>query len=42
VPPLISYQLAGLCTWILGGTQPDPVSLLLPGCHLTTGDLLRA
>ena len=42
VPPLISYQLAGLCEWILTGSRPDPSGLLLPGCHLTTGDLLRA
>jgi DNA (cytosine-5)-methyltransferase 1 len=42
VPPLISYQLAGLCEWILTGRRPDPDGLLLPGCQLTTGDLLRA
>jgi DNA (cytosine-5)-methyltransferase 1 len=42
VPPLISYQLAGLCEWILTGSRTDPASLLLPGCHLTTGDLVRA
>jgi DNA (cytosine-5)-methyltransferase 1 len=42
VPPLISYQLAGLCEWILTGTRPDPAELLLTGCQLTAGDLLRA
>jgi DNA (cytosine-5)-methyltransferase 1 len=42
VPPLISYQLAGLCEWILTGSKPDPAGLLLAGCQLTTGDLLRA
>jgi DNA (cytosine-5)-methyltransferase 1 len=42
VPPLVSYQLAGLCEWILSGARPDPADLLLPGCQLTTGDLLRA
>jgi DNA (cytosine-5)-methyltransferase 1 len=42
VPPLISYQLAGLCEWMLCGTRPDPAALLLPGCQLTTADLLRA
>jgi DNA (cytosine-5)-methyltransferase 1 len=42
VPPLISYQLAGLCEWILTGARPDPAQLLLPGGHLTTGDLVRA
>jgi len=42
VPPLISYQLAGLCDWILTGKRPDPADLLLPGCRLATGDLMRA
>jgi DNA (cytosine-5)-methyltransferase 1 len=42
VPPLISFQLAGLCEWILTGSRPEPERLLLPGCQLTTGDLLRA
>jgi DNA (cytosine-5)-methyltransferase 1 len=42
VPPLISYQLAGLCDWILTGQRPEPPDLLLPGSQLTTGDLLRA
>jgi DNA (cytosine-5)-methyltransferase 1 len=42
VPPLISYQLAGLCRWILTGTRPAPDELILPGCHLTTADLQRA
>ncbi len=42
VPPLISYQLARLCEWILSGTRPGPEQLLLPGCHLTEADLVRA
>lgn len=42
VPPLISYQLAGLSEWILTGARPDPADLLLAGCQLSTGDLLRA
>lgn len=42
VPPLVSYQLARLCERILGGARPDPADLLLPGCQLTTSDLLRA
>ena len=41
VPPLISYQLAGLCQWILSGRKPGPDELLLPGCHLTEADLVR-
>jgi DNA (cytosine-5)-methyltransferase 1 len=42
VPPLISYQLAGLCRWILTGERPAAEDLLLPGCHLTADDLQRA
>jgi DNA (cytosine-5)-methyltransferase 1 len=42
VPPLISYQLAGLCEWILTGVRPAPEELILPGCHLVPGDLVRA
>jgi DNA (cytosine-5)-methyltransferase 1 len=42
VPPLISYQLAGLCQWMLTGARPDPADLVLPGCQLTAGDLVRA
>ncbi len=41
VPPLISYQLAGLCEWILTGVRPAPEELILPGCHLVPGDLVR-
>ena len=39
VPPLISYQLAVLCQWILTGRRPSAPELILPGCHLTTDDL---
>jgi DNA (cytosine-5)-methyltransferase 1 len=39
VPPLISYQLAGLCQWILTGRRPSASELILPGCHLTSDDL---
>lgn len=39
VPPLISYQLAALCEWMLTGERPDLESLLLPGTHLTVQDL---
>jgi DNA (cytosine-5)-methyltransferase 1 len=42
VPPLISYQLAGLCRWILTGERPAPEELILPGCHLGPADLHRA
>ena len=39
VPPLISYQLATVCQWILTGERPEPAGLLLPGGHLTEADL---
>ena len=39
VPPLISYQLAVLCEWILTGDRPAPGELILPGCHLGCEDL---
>jgi DNA (cytosine-5)-methyltransferase 1 len=42
VPPLISYQLASLCRWILTGERPAAEELILAGCHLTTADLQRA
>ncbi len=42
VPPLISYQLAGLCQWILTGRRPQAADLILPGCHLSADDLQRA
>lgn len=40
VPPLISYQLAALCRWILTGDRPAPGELILDGCHLTGDDLV--
>jgi DNA (cytosine-5)-methyltransferase 1 len=42
VPPLISYQLAALCRWILTGRRPEPDELIMPGCQLSTADLGRA
>jgi DNA (cytosine-5)-methyltransferase 1 len=39
VPPLISYQLAAVCQWMLTGERPEPAGLLLPGGHLTEADL---
>jgi DNA (cytosine-5)-methyltransferase 1 len=39
VPPLISYQLAALCRWILTSERPVPAQMLLPGCHLTIEDV---
>ncbi len=39
VPPLISYQLASVCEWILTDARPDPDDLILPGCHLGPEDI---
>ncbi len=39
VPPLISYQLASLCEWILTDERPAPEDLVLPGCHLSPADI---
>ncbi len=41
VPPLISYQLAALCRWMLTGRRPAPDELIMPGCQLTAADLAR-
>jgi DNA (cytosine-5)-methyltransferase 1 len=42
VPPLISYQLAALCRWILTGEKPAPDELVLAGCQLRPDDLEAA
>lgn len=39
VPPLVSYQLAWLCHWILTGRKPAITQLLLNGCHLEPEDV---
>jgi DNA (cytosine-5)-methyltransferase 1 len=39
VPPLISYQLASLVKWILGGRPPEAKDLCLPGTSLRVGDI---
>ena len=41
VPPLISYQLAAACRWMLTGERPEPADLMLPGCHLHEADVER-
>ncbi|MFG1997604.1 DNA cytosine methyltransferase [Spirillospora sp. NPDC048911] len=41
VPPLISYQLAALVTWILGSPRPGPEELILPKTHLSLADITR-
>ncbi|WP_417724769.1 DNA cytosine methyltransferase [Salipiger sp.] len=41
VPPLISYQLAHLCRWILTNEQPGMQELVLPGTSLRSSDFVR-
>ncbi|MDN5767191.1 MAG: DNA cytosine methyltransferase [Humibacillus sp.] len=41
VPPLISYQLARLAAWILGGDRPTPEELVMPGTHVVANDILQ-
>lgn len=41
VPPLISYQLAHLCRWILTNEQPGMQELILEGTSLHSADLIR-
>lgn len=41
VPPLISYQLAHLCRWILTNEQPGMQELVLSGTSLRSSDLVR-
>lgn len=42
VPPLLSYQLAGLASWLLSGVRPALPSLILPGTQLRASDLVAA
>jgi DNA (cytosine-5)-methyltransferase 1 len=39
VPPLVSFQMACLVRWILGGKKPAVEELILPGTHLRKSDL---
>ena len=41
VPPLVSYQLAHLCRWILTGQQPQVEDILLRGTNLCPADIVR-
>jgi len=41
VPPLISYQLAHLASWILTGKQPQIKDILLPGTNLRQSDIIK-
>jgi len=41
VPPLISYQLAHLCYWMLTGEQPRMEDILLGGTNLSKRDIVK-
>ncbi|EFL01110.1 DNA cytosine methyltransferase [Streptomyces sp. NPDC051287] len=40
VPPLVSFQLAHVTSWILDGEAPDVKTAILPGTSLRAGDLV--
>jgi len=41
VPPMISYQIAHLCHWMLTGEQPEIRDVLLSGTNLRSTDILK-
>jgi DNA (cytosine-5)-methyltransferase 1 len=42
VPPLISFQIASVCSWILTGVKPPVSKVLLSGTHLKPMHLVRS
>jgi DNA (cytosine-5)-methyltransferase 1 len=40
VPPLISYQLAKACEWMLSGERPPMESLILPKTHISSSEVI--
>lgn len=42
VPPLIAFQLAHVCHWILTGKRPEISSVILPQTHLRKSDIIRS
>lgn len=40
VPPLISYQIAHLCCWMLTGKQPEIEDIILSGTNLRKTDII--
>jgi DNA (cytosine-5)-methyltransferase 1 len=42
VPPLIAYQTAHLCNWILTGGRPALRHILLQDTHLVADDIVPA
>lgn len=41
VPPLISYQLARVCEWILSNKKPAIKNIILPKTHLVPTDIVE-
>ncbi|MFE0964255.1 DNA cytosine methyltransferase [Streptomyces fungicidicus] len=43
VPPLVSFQIAAVCRWILSGPEarPSAEDLVLPGTHLLPKDIIE-
>ena len=39
VPPLVAYQLAHVCKWILTGNRPAIEDAILPNTHLVPSDI---
>ena len=40
VPPLISFQLATVCEWILTGKKPEKSKIVLPNTHIKFTDIV--
>ncbi|MDP7639937.1 MAG: DNA cytosine methyltransferase, partial [Candidatus Hydrogenedentes bacterium] len=40
VPPLISFQIAAVCEWILTGVRPNLHDVILPDTHLSIDDIV--
>lgn len=40
VPPMIAYQLASVCSWMLSGRRPEPAQWVMPGGRLSASDII--
>ena len=40
VPPVISYQMAALTAWMLGGNRPTADEMIMPRTHLDPSDVI--
>ena len=41
VPPIVSYQIAHVCAWILSGKRPAISDVILPKSHLNLDDIVK-